>query len=119
MQTLWQDLRYALRQLRNAPGFALTAVLTLALGVGATIGVYTLVDAVLLRPLPYSDPGRLFELNEKDGLMVRSYLFGVSPHDAGTAAAASALLIATGLVAALIPARRASSIEPMHALRTE
>ncbi len=70
MQTLWldfyNDLRYALRQLRNTPVFALTAVFTLALGIGATIGVYTLVDAVLLRPLPYRDPGRLFILDGKD-----------------------------------------------------
>ena len=66
MQTLWQDLRYALRQLRNAPGFAFTAIVTLALGIGATIGVYTLVDAILLRPLPYNDPSRLFLLESRD-----------------------------------------------------
>lgn len=73
MQTLWpnlyNDLRYALRQLQRAPGFAVTAILTLALGIGATIGVYTLVDAVLLRPLPYADPGRIFVLDAKDSFI--------------------------------------------------
>lgn len=58
------DLRMALRQLRRAPGFALTAVLTLAVGIGATTAIFTLVYDVMLRPLPFRHAGQLVEMNE-------------------------------------------------------
>ena len=58
LQSMLHDLRYALRQLRRAPGFALTVVLTLALSVGAATAVFCVVDTVILRPLPYARPGQ-------------------------------------------------------------
>jgi predicted permease len=59
LETLARDLAYAARMLRHNPGFAATVVLTLGLGIGATTAIFTVVNAVLLRPLPYPDPDRL------------------------------------------------------------
>jgi predicted permease len=64
LETLWQDVRYGLRQLRRNPGFTAVAVVTLALGIGASTSIFSVLDAVLLRPLPYKAPGRLVMLFE-------------------------------------------------------
>jgi len=65
MQKLFQDIRQALRQLSKAPGFSLTVILTLALGIGATTAIFTLVYDVMLRPLPFQHPNRLVVLEER------------------------------------------------------
>jgi len=59
METLIQDLRYCLRTLRRQPGFALTAILTLAVGIGATTAMFTVINAIILRPMTADRPDRV------------------------------------------------------------
>ncbi len=65
-----QDLRYTLRQLRKSPGFALTAIVTLALGIGANTAIFTLVKGILLRSLPVADPALLYRIGDTDNCCV-------------------------------------------------
>ena len=70
MQELLSNLRYAARQFRQSPVFTVAAVLTLALGIGGTTAIFTLIHAVMLRSLPVSDPGRLYRVGEGDDCCV-------------------------------------------------
>jgi predicted permease len=71
-----QDVRYALRQLRKAPGFAATAIITLALGIGANTAIFTLVQGILLRSLPVVDPALLYRIGDTDDCCVNGGFVG-------------------------------------------
>ena len=74
IEYLMQDLRFAFRQLAKSPGFTVTAILMLALGMGASVAIFALVDAALFRPLPYPEPARLVNVTERTRLFPRANL---------------------------------------------
>jgi putative ABC transport system permease protein len=76
LETLWQDLRYAVRVLLKSPGFSFIVIATMALGIGATTAIYSVIDATLLHPLPYPVPGELIHIQDD--------LPGLGAQDVGT-----------------------------------
>ena len=66
MDNLLQDIRYGVRTVTRQPGFAATAIITLALGIGATTAIFSVVNAVVLRPMPFDDPDRVVVVTVQD-----------------------------------------------------
>jgi hypothetical protein len=128
MNSLIQDLRYALRQLRKSPGFFLVVVLTLGLGIGANTAIFSMVDWLALRSLPIKDPQEVHFLSfSRPGANAEiqfSYPgFGEIQKQTTdvfrTFAGISLLLAAIACVATYIPTRRATQVNQMVALRYE
>ncbi len=119
MDQLTQDLRQAIRFLRRRPLLTGAAALTLALGIGASTALFSIVQGVLLEPLPYDAPDRLTTVSarfDRQGTL-RAPLAGPEVHDAATFVAVSGVALATAFLAAGLPARRAAAVEPAGALR--
>jgi predicted permease len=93
MNDIVQDLRFAFRRLRKAPGFSLIVVITLAFGIGATTAIFSLVEGILLRPLPFSDPDRLVLLGDH---LQNGPNISVTAREIGTYAAASSAFSSVG-----------------------
>jgi len=74
MKTLWQDMRYGARMLIQKPGFALIAVITLALGIGANTAIFSILYAVLLRPLPFPEQERIVVAWKKDTITLNPFV---------------------------------------------
>ncbi len=146
MDAILQDLRHAVRGVVRRPLFALIAVLSLAVGVGATTAVFGVVNTLLIQPPPgIANADRVVELGRDvarlvlryaaglilpglvvGGLagvgiayLVRGLLIGVQPLDPATFIAVAGVLGAAVVAATVVPARRAAAVHPMEALRSE
>jgi ABC-type antimicrobial peptide transport system permease subunit len=127
-ESLKSDFRSAFSTLRHRPGVAAAVILTLSLGIAANTAVFSVVDAVLLKPLPYLKEGSiLFGLGAALGWMgalaasglFSGLLYGIEPTDTTSYVAVTGALSVVALAAALVPALRASRTDPWSSLRAE
>ena len=142
------DLEAALRSLRSSRGFTVVALIVLTLGIGATTAIFSVVDAVVLRGLPFDEHDRRMALGATRGAVVglvlrnaaalvaaglaigvgaawylgaasKAFLYQLEPTDPRAFASAVAVLLLAAVAASVIPARRAARVEPVVALRAE
>lgn len=118
LRRLWADIRYGVRTLRRSPGFSLIATITLALGIGANTAIFSVVDTVLLEPLPFPESDRLAGIwHTAPGLGYDQ--FGISLGIYFQYKDESDALEAVGVIASYLPARRAAGVDPMLSMRGE